>query len=223
LASVLLAGEAVAVDLALSGILGGKAVLVIGNGPPRLVAEGKSTPEGAKLIAIEGNTALVEFGGRRHTLRLGARVVRQQGGEDRPGVSYLSRDDAMKILARGLEVAIEANERGEFFANGEINGGKVHFLVDTGATFVSIGRADALRLGIDLRSAVSSVSRTAGGDVKVWRVKLDSVTVGGIRLLDVEGSVHEEQDLPFVLLGMSFLKNMEMRRKGSHLYLRKAL
>ncbi|MDR1062902.1 MAG: retroviral-like aspartic protease family protein [Azoarcus sp.] len=224
MAVCLLAGGAGAGDLALSGILGGKALLVVDNGPPQLVAVGKSTPEGVKLVAIEGETAAVEFGGKRHVLRLGARVVRQQSdGGDKPGVNALSRDEARKILARGLEATFKANERGEFFISGEINGGKVHFLVDTGATFVSIGRADALRLGIRFDDAASSVSQTAGGDVRVRRVMLDSVTVGGIRLLNVEGVVHEEQDLPFVLLGMSFLKNMEMRRKGDSLYLRKVL
>ncbi|MDR3213843.1 MAG: hypothetical protein LBT71_08025 [Azoarcus sp.] len=47
-------------------------MLVVDNGPPQLVAEGKSTPGGVKLLAINGDTATVE-------LRLGARVVRQQG------------------------------------------------------------------------------------------------------------------------------------------------
>ncbi|MDR1462234.1 MAG: retroviral-like aspartic protease family protein [Azoarcus sp.] len=222
LAACLVAAGADAGDLALSGIMGGKAVLVIDNGPPQLVAVGKSTPEGVKLLAIEGDTAAVEFGGKRRLLRLGARVVRQQGdaGEN-PGVNTLSREDARKILARGLEVTIAASERGEFFADGEINGGKAHFLIDTGATFVSIGRADALRLGIRFDGAAVSVSQTAGGNVSVRQVMLDSVTVGGIRLMNVEAVVHEEQDLPFVLLGMSFLRNMEMRRKGNSLYLRK--
>jgi aspartyl protease family protein len=222
LAACLLAGGTAAADPALSGILGGKALLVIDGGPPQLVAVGKSTREGVKLLAVEGDTATIEFGDRRYVLRLGAQVVRRQGGGDKPGINVLSQDEARKILARGLEMRIEANERGEFFTSGEINGGNVRFFVDTGATFVSIGRADALRLGIDFDGAVSSMSQTAGGSVNVRRVTLNSVKVGGIRLLDVEGVVLEEQDLPFVLLGMSFLKNMEMRRKGDSLYLKKA-
>ncbi|MDR0634664.1 MAG: retroviral-like aspartic protease family protein [Azoarcus sp.] len=219
-----LASGAGATDLALAGILGGKAVLVVDNGPPQLVAEGKSTAEGVKLLAIDGDVAVVEFEGRRHDLRLGARVVRQRSrGADRPGVDGFTNEAARKVLARGVEMVIEANERGEFLTGGEVNGGKVRFLVDTGATFVSIGRSDARRLGIDLEGATPGMSQTAGGNIRVWRVTLGSVKVGSLQFRNVEGVVHDGQDLPFVLLGMSVLKDMEMRRKGSSLYLRRAL
>ena len=62
------------------------------------------------------------------------------------------------------------------------------------------------------------MSQTANGIVRVWRVKLASVKLGGITLLDVDASVHE-QDLPVVLLGMSFLNRMEIRRDGTSMTL----
>ena len=61
---------------------------------------------------------------------------------------------------------------------------------------------------------------TANGPAQVWKVKLDSVKVGGITLHDVDGAVHGG-DLPMVLLGMSFLNRMEMKRDGDRMVLRR--
>jgi aspartyl protease family protein len=218
----MLSVRAGAADLALSGILGNKALLTVNNGSPQMLAVGKSTSEGVKLLAIDGEIATVEFEGRRHLLRLGERVVRQGSSADRPGVDGLSGERAREILARGVEMTIQINEKGQFVTPGEINGGGISFLVDTGATHVSIGYSDALRLGLrqQLSGAEASTSQTAGGVVKSWLVKLDSVKIGSIRLRDVEGVV-QEKDMPFALLGMSFLKSMEMQRKGDSLHLRK--
>jgi aspartyl protease family protein len=216
----MLPGHAGAAELALSGILGKKALLTVNDGPPQLLAVGKSTPEGVRLLALEGEVATVEFEGRRYKLRLGARVVRQESAEDRPGVDGMTGERAREILARGVEMTIQINGRGQFMARGEINGGGVNFLVDTGATHVTIGHSDALRLGIRLSGAEEARSQTAGGVVKSWLVKLATVKVGSIRFENVEGVV-QEKDMPFVLLGMSFLKNMEMQRKGDSLHLRK--
>ena len=62
------------------------------------------------------------------------------------------------------------------------------------------------------------MSMTANGPVRVWRVKLESVKLGNITLRDVDASVHE-QDMPVVLLGMSFLNRMEIHRDGSSMTL----
>jgi aspartyl protease family protein len=48
-------------------------------------------------------------------------------------------------------------------------------------------------------------------------VKLDSVRVGGITMTNVDGTVHENSDMPFVLLGMSFLGRLELRHEGQTL------
>jgi aspartyl protease family protein len=109
-----------------------------------------------------------------------------------------------------------------FHADGKINGKPVHFLIDTGATLVSIGRSDAKRLKIDLARARPDYSQTANGVIKTLHVKLDSVSVGGIQLNDVEGAVRDsDHDISYVLLGMSFLQRMEMKREGDRMQLRK--
>ena len=190
-----------AVDVAVAGVFPGKAVLVVNGGAPRTVTVGARTPEGVRLVAVDGETAVIEAAGRQQTLRLGERAV------SAPGMSSASM------------VTLNADGRGHFVTPGSINGAGVVFLVDTGASVVSMGTADAARAGIDYRKGVAAATMTANGPVTVWRVKLDSVRVGDVTLHNVDGAVHAG-DLPVVLLGMSFLNRMEMSRNGEQLILR---
>lgn len=190
-----------AADVAVAGLFPGKAVLVVDGGVPRTVSVGARTPEGVRLVAVEGQTAVVEAGGRQQTLRLGERAV------SAPGVSSASA------------VILHADGQGHFVTEGSINGAGVTFLVDTGASMVSMGAADADRAGIDYRKGLAMPTLTANGTSMVWRVKLDSVRVGDMTLRNVDGAVHAA-NLPVVLLGMSFLNRMEMSRSGEQLTLR---
>jgi len=222
LAAVLCAGEAAATDVALTGLLGGKALLVVDGGAPRAVAVGKSTPEGVTLVAIVGDTATVDFDGRRYKLRLGGRLAKAggaSGGGARDG-SGMSGEQARKILARGVEIDLEANDHGQFIVGGEINGDSVRFLVDTGASAVSLGRADAHRLRLDVDRPPDGASQTANGVAKFWRVPLKWLKVGSLRFENVDAVVMEN-DMPYVLLGMNVLGRMEMRRDGARMKLRK--
>lgn len=198
-----LSGTAGAVDVAVAvaGVFPGKAVLVVGSGAPHTVSVGATTPEGVRLLSVEGETAVVEVDGRRQTLRLGEQVV------SAPGASSSSA------------VTLHADVKGHFLSSGSINGAGVLFLVDTGASVVSMGAADAIRAGIDYRKGVAVSTLTANGSITVWRVKLDTVRVGDVTLRNVDGAVHST-DLPVVLLGMSFLNRMEMSRSGEELILR---
>jgi aspartyl protease family protein len=189
------------VDVAVAGIFPGKAVLVVDGGAPRTVSVGTRTPEGVRLVAVEGETAVIEADGRQQTLRLGERAV------SAPGASSAST------------VTLNADGKGHFVTLGSINGAGVVFLVDTGASVVSMGAADAARAGIDYRKGLAVPTLTANGSITVWRVKLDSVRVGDVTLRNVDGAVHAT-DLPVVLLGMSFLNRMEMSRSGEQLILR---
>jgi aspartyl protease family protein len=84
-------------------------------------------------------------------------------------------------------------------------------MVDTGATLIALGRDDAERLGLDLRSARAGVSHTANGPVAVHMVTLDRVRVGEVELVNVAAVVLPAA-MPFVLLGNSFLSRFQMRR-----------
>lgn len=191
----------VAADVAVAGLFPGKAVLVVDGGPPRTVTVGGVTSGGVRLVAVQGDTAVVEVGGRQQTLRLGDRAVSAPG------------------TATASSVTLNADGKGHFIAPGSINGAGVVFIVDTGASMVSMGASDAARAGIDYRKGPAMPTLTANGPAQVWRVKLDSVRLGDVTLRNVDGAVHAT-DLPVVLLGMSFLNRMEMSRNGEQMTLR---
>ena len=79
---------------------------------------------------------------------------------------------------------------------------------------------EARRIGLDTSKGPTAVVNTANGQALVARVKLDSVRVGEIVMNNVDALVHQ-QEMPFVLLGMSFLNRMEMQRDGQTMTLRK--
>jgi aspartyl protease family protein len=85
---------------------------------------------------------------------------------------------------------------------------------------VTLGSTDARRAGIDYRKGEAGYSMTASGPAEVWRVKLDAVRLDGVVLRDVDATVLAN-DLPVVLLGMSFLNRMQMERSGERMILRR--
>jgi aspartyl protease family protein len=94
---------------------------------------------------------------------------------------------------------------GHYWADGQMNGAKVRFLVDTGATAVALTPADARRLGFDVRTLTySSRVVTAAGSARAASVKLASLTVAGARLENVDALVIEK-GLDTSLLGMTYL------------------
>ncbi|MCL2875583.1 MAG: retroviral-like aspartic protease family protein [Betaproteobacteria bacterium] len=224
LAIALVGREAQATEIALSGIVGDRAVLVVDNGPPQLLATGKSTPDGIRLLSIKDNVAVVEFEGRRQTLRLGERVVQRgdAGDAGKAGVGTLTGAQARKVLARGVEIVIESDASGHFLADGEINGRSVHFIIDTGATLVAIGYSTAQELRLDLDDRQMGWAHTAGGVAGTWRVTLKSLKIGGLRFENIDAVVMQA-NMPKVLLGMNVLDRMEMRRDGRQMRLRKKL
>lgn len=191
-----------AVDVGLSGLFPGKALLVIDGSEPRIVPVGVRTAEGVQVVAIDGDSATIDIDGRRRQLRVGQNVMQRPQAEGR------------------ATAVITADSAGHFLANGSINGMTVRFIVDTGASLVSIGASEARRLGIDASSGSSGVAQTANGLTQVSRVRLKTVKVGEIVLNNVEAVVHA-QDMPVVLLGMSFLNRMEMQRNGDTMTLKK--
>ena len=117
-----------------------------------------------------------------------------------------------------VQVVLERNAYGHYVANGQINGQPVEFLVDTGATYLGIPAAVAQRLG--LKRGVESSSQTAAGVVRTYLVKLDSVRLGDIERRGVTASIIPDMPGDGVLLGMSFLKDLEIVQSGNTLTLR---
>lgn len=200
---ILLTAAAVvaAADVAVVGLFPGKAVLVVNGTAPRTIGVGAKTPEGVRLLSIDGDFATVEIDGKRHRLGIGDQAVSQGGPE-------------------GGGVTLTADSRGHFVTGGIVNGASVRFLIDTGATMVSLGATDAARAGVDFRRGEPVMTMTANGPAQAYKTRISSLKIGDIAVSDVEALVHA-YDMPVALLGMSFLNRMEMRRDGQTMTLRR--
>ncbi|MGE0497959.1 MAG: TIGR02281 family clan AA aspartic protease [Ramlibacter sp.] len=197
-----LAGTAGAQSVALQGMLGSKALLIVDGSPPRSVAAGE-THKGVKVVSTAGDQAVVEINGKRHTLRVGdapASVGDAGGG------------------SRGNRIVLTAGSGGHFLTQGTINGKAVQFMVDTGATAVAMGVADATRIGLNYQSGQPVRVSTANGVAPAWRIRLGSVRIGDVEVFDVDAFVAQES-MPFVLLGNSFLTRFQMKRDNDQLTL----
>ena len=197
----LLSLSASAQEVGLAGIIGSKALLMINGAPPRSVPQG-STVDGVKVVAVQGDQVIIEIGGRKRPLRVGQHAVGviPEGGADK--------------------LVLNADSQGHFFTTGVINGVSVRFLVDTGASMISLGASDARRMGLDFNRGQKGLSQTANGQVVVSKIQLDNVRVGSVTLHQVDAVIHQT-DMPIALLGMSFLNRMEMLRDGNTMTLKK--
>ena len=182
--------------------MGSKAMLMVNGGEPQAVRVGESL-DGVKLLSIQGEQAIVEIGGKKRPLRVGQHAVGMANSGDGSG-----------------KITMMADAQGHFFTTGNINGTSVRFLVDTGATSIALGAADARRIGIDTSRAQQGLTETANGRTQVSRVKLDTVRIGDVTLNNIDAIVLGH-DMPTALLGMSFLNRMEMQRDGSTMTLKK--
>ena len=187
---------AVAQTVSMSGAFTGKALLMI-DGAPRTVAVG-DTVQGVKLMAVTGSDAIVEVKGKRATLLLGGAQV---------SIGNTAADGGAS------QIVLSAGGGGHFTAAGAINGRAVRFMVDTGASLVGIGAAEAESLGIDYRKGQRAMVGTANGAVAAYGVMLASVRVGEVTVYNVEALV-TPQAMPYVLLGNSFLGRFQMKREN---------
>ena len=201
LAALLACAGAWAQSVTLQGMLGAKALLIVNGTAPRSVAPG-DTHQGVKVISTSGDQAVVEIGGKRHTLRVGdaPASVGATGG------------------ARGNRIVLTAGSGGHFTTQGAINGQAVQFLVDTGATSVAMGVPEAQRIGLNYKAGQMGWGSTANGMVTVWHVKLASVRIGDVEVYDVNASVLPS-GMPYVLLGNSFLGRFQMKRDNDQMVL----
>jgi aspartyl protease family protein len=189
-----------AVDVGLAGIMGSKALLMFDGGQPQAVRAGQMV-NGVKLLSVGNDQVMIEIDGKKRSLRVGQHAV--GSGNEAAG-----------------KIVLTADGQGHFFTTGTVNGTSVRFLVDTGATMISLGTADARRIGIDTSRGQRGMSNTANGQAPVTKIRLDTVRVGEVTLYGIDALVHES-DMPIALLGMSFLNRMEMQHDGSTMTLKK--
>lgn len=191
-----------AADISVVGLFPNKAVLVIDGGSPKTYSVGATIIDGVKLVAATDSSATIDNNGRRQTIAIGDHVSRAPASSGRSSTT------------------LQADSRGHYMVQGQINGGSVRMLLDTGATMIALPASEAVRLGIDYRKGQTAYLNTANGTVAAYQVRLNTVKVGDIEINQVDAVV-QEQGLPIILLGMSFLNRTEMRRDGQQMVLTK--
>lgn len=204
-AALCLGPAAYAQTVALTGMLGGKALLMVDGGAPKSVAAGESH-KAIKVVSTQGDTAVLEIAGKRHTLRVGdapASVGATAGGS-----------------ANGTKVVLTAGSGGHFLTQGQINGRAVPLLVDTGASLVSLSVAEAERVGLNYKTGQAVQMSTANGIIPGWRLQLASVKIGDVTVYGVDAIVSAGA-MPYVLLGNSFLARFQMTRTNDQMVLEK--
>jgi aspartyl protease family protein len=198
------AGTAAAQSVTLNGNLGAQKALLVIDGLPHAVTVG-NTVKGVRLLSLSGSQAEVAVDGARRTLQLGAGPVKISGDAG-------SRN--------GSEIVLTASSGGHFNTVGQINGKAVSFMVDTGATKVSMSETEAARLGVDYKAGTRGLAETANGRVSVYAVTLNSVRVGDVEVANVEALVLPA-NMPHILLGNSFLTRFSMKRENEVMRLEK--
>lgn len=132
-------------------------------------------------------------------------VAGRVAGELVPGLPVT----ALTSRTGALEVQIRRQVDGQFVARTNINGQSTRMIVDTGATTIVLTQDDARRIGIDLGSLSYGVPvQTANGTSFAARVRLNRVSVGSVRVNDVEALIARPGALHQSLLGMSFLSRL---------------
>ena len=189
--------------VALAGMLGSQALLMVDGSAPKGVAVGESF-RGVKIIATRGDQAVVQIAGKNHTLRVGEAPASVGRGAE----------------AAGSKVVLSAGSGGHFTTQGQVNGRAVSLMVDTGATYVVLSQAEADRAGLTYTNGQPVQMSTANGVIPGWRLKLNSVRIGDVVAYEVDAVVSSGA-MPYVLLGNSFLTRFQMTRTNDQMVLEK--
>lgn len=186
------------------------------NGTQSVLSVGKTRAEALTLLSLDSKKAVFEWQGQRFERHLSQQIS--------TNYSALSEKERKKISEIGgnNEVArIKRGASGHFLTQGQINGKPVEFLVDTGASSVAMSEKEADRLALNWHKGKPLTAKTASGDAAYYEVQLESVTVGGITIDNIQASVLMTGSVHPILLGASFLRQTEMAEKDGVMVLRK--
>ena len=107
-------------------------------------------------------------------------------------------------------LSIPRDARGHFQTEGRIDGQRIDFMVDTGASVVALNEKSAARFGFrPSRSDYNATVSTANGTIKAARTRLAMVELGGLVVRDVDAMVLPDEALSENLLGLSFLSKLK--------------
>ena len=117
-------------------------------------------------------------------------------------------------LANGLqkEIVLQRNAYGHYVTSGTINDNEVVFLLDTGASDIAVPESLANDIGLVKKQRI--VVKTANGNARAYRTRIASVGIGDIKLYDLNATILTNMPGKEILLGMNFLKHLEITQKG---------
>lgn len=138
--------------------------------------------------------------------------LEQQTNPNRRLAEFVSPDGT-------YQVSLARNRYGHYVTSGLINGQPVTLLLDTGATHISIPEAIARRLG--LKRGVAQSVITASGPITVYTTHLASVAIGLLEIRNLRGGINPYMAGDEILLGMNFLKHVEIIQRGDRWILKK--
>ncbi len=191
-------------SVVVNGLLKNMAIVSIDGERHVLKTDSPSPVDGVRLIRCDSEEAEIEIDGEIQILKLGKHI-----------------SSNFKKRNRSATHTITPDREGMYRTSGHINGFNVEFLVDTGATLIAMNEKTAKRLGLDYKvSGVIGQTNTASGVAKAWYVLLDRVKVGRLDLENVEAAVIQGSHPTEVLLGNSFLNQIDMNRNGKLMELR---
>lgn len=185
------------------GLFNDKAVVIINGGKPKTLSIGQ-TSDGVKLLSANSTIATLLIEGK--TKQLGMGQAASVGGS---------------ATTANASVTLYANAEGHFISDCQINGATLKFLLDTGATSVALNSGDAKFANIDYKSGTPVQVSTANGVVNAYHVTIANLKIGSITLSQVEANVVEGGSPSIVLLGMSALNRLDMKRQDIALTLTK--
>lgn len=186
------------------GLFNGKALVTINGSAPQTLSVGQ-TKQGVKLVAADSQQATLLIEGKTKVLGMGQGVSAGGSAES----------------TQNQPVNLYADSSGHFFGSMSVNGASLKYVVDTGATAVALNSADAKRANISYLTGEKSVASTANGQVVAYRVTLNTVKIGTIVLNNVSAVVIEGGFPEVVLLGMTALNRLDMKRDNSTMTLTK--
>src|ERR1043166_4739572 len=113
-------------------------------------------------------------------------------------------------LTGGRTLSIPRDPRGHFQIEGRIDGQRISFMVDTGASVIALNEKSAARFGLrPSRGDYNATGSTANGTIKAARARIAMMDVGGLIVRDVEAMVLPDEGLSENLLGLSFLSRLK--------------
>lgn len=183
--------SALATSVMVEALLPNTAVITI-DGTRKTLRAGQSY-HGVTLISANAKAAVVEVDGERQTLGLHQRV------------------NATFKPPEQRRVDIPRNSLLQYRTTATINGRNMSVIVDTGANVVALNEGQAKTLGVDYLAGQPARMETASGHANAWMVKLQSVDVGGIRVDNVEALVAEGDFPSTILLGVTYLRHVEIQ------------